>query len=130
MINRIVKEGKYKGFNYMVKHYDWSENKKKGNVDDSYPLDFQRTTDWFCGYVEIPKYHEYYEVDYHDIFDKDGELIDVHGGLSFIGRFEPNGAWYIGFDCHHLYDNSMIEDEYYAERQCKYLIEQLEVEND
>lgn len=75
--------------------------------------------------MEIPKGHEYYEVDYHDIFNKNGEFIDVHGGLTFGGRFEENGAYYIGFDCHHLYDNSMIEDEYYAERQCKYLIEQL-----
>lgn len=124
MINKIVKEGKYKGFNYMVKHYDWTDNTKKGNADDSYSLDFQRTTDWFCGYVEIPQDHEFYELDYIDIY-RDYEEIDVHGGLSFVGRFEPNGAWYIGFDCHHLYDNSMIEDEYYAERQCKYLIEQL-----
>lgn len=128
MINKIVKQGQYKGFNYMVKHYDWSENTKKGNADDSYSLDFPRTTDWFCGYVEIPKGHKYYEVDYHDVFDKSGEFINVHAGLTFSGRFEENGAYYIGFDCNHALDNSIEQDEDYTERECKYLIDQLEVE--
>ena len=130
MINKIVKKGKYKGFNYMVKHHDWTDNTKKGNVDNSYSLDYKRTTDWFCGYVEIPKDHEFYELDFIDIY-RDYEEIDVHGKINFSGRFKGNVAWYIGFDCHHFYDNSMIQDEYYTERQCKYLIDQLkELENE
>ena len=126
MINKIVKQGQYKGFNYMVKHLDWSENTKKGNIDNSYSLDYKRTTDWFCGYVEIPRGHEFYKVDYSDIYD-----IEVHGGLTFSGRFRENGTYYIGFDCKHALDNSIEQDAEYVEKECRYLIDQLkEMEND
>lgn len=47
MINKIVKQGQYKGFNYMVKHHDWTDNTKHGNIDYSIPLSHIRTTDWY-----------------------------------------------------------------------------------
>ena len=123
-MNEIVKQGNFLGYNYLIKHYDWTDNTKHGNIDYSIPLSHIRTTDWYCGYVEIPQDHEFYELDYIDIY-RDYEEIDVHGGLNFSNRFEENGAYYIGFDCHHALDNSIEQDEDYTERECKYLIDQL-----
>lgn len=122
-MNEIVKEGKFLGYNYLIKHYDWTDNTRKGNIDYSIPLDHIRTTDWFCGYVEMPKGHELYEQDEMKIYHN--EDLSVHGGLTFGGRFEENGAYYIGFDCHHALDNSIEQDVDYVEEQCKDLIEQL-----
>ena len=122
-MNEIVKQGNFLGYNYLIKHYDWTDNTKHGNIDYSILLSHIRTTDWYCGYVEIPKGHELYERDEMEIYHN--EDLSVHGGLTFGGELDGVDGYYIGFDCHHLYDNSIEQDEYYTERQCKYLIDQL-----
>ena len=120
MINKIIKENNYRGFDYFVKHLDWTDNTKKGNIDNSYSLDYKRTTDWYCGYVRIPEGHEFYGKRYQDL-----PYFDVHGGLTFSGELNGIDGYLIGFDCHHLWDTSIINDENYTERHCIKLIDQL-----
>ena len=70
-----------------------------------------------CGYVGVPKTHEYFEIDYSNI-----ESVDIHGGLTFSEKCHPSkkgeafgichteeGAankevWWLGFDCAHAWD--------------------------
>ena len=69
-----------------------------------------------CGYVGVPKSHEFFGKDY------DAPDVDVHGGLTFANSCSPHkegdhkgichveeGAanktvWWLGFDCAHAYD--------------------------
>jgi len=57
----IMKVGIFKGSSYVITHTD----------DGLY--------NWYCGYVEVPKNHIYFEQYYDDISD-----IDCHGGLTFV----------------------------------------------
>lgn len=55
----------------------------------------------YCGYVSLKE-------DENTIFDNAEELIDCHGGVTFVSREDgkyvlPNGNW-IGFDCAHSGD--------------------------
>ena len=55
------------------------------------------------GYVGVPKEHQHYGKDYHEL-----EEIEVHGGLTYSGNngsypIESDLYWF-GFDCVHLYD--------------------------
>ena len=63
-----------------------------------------------CGYVEIPEDHPMFGKHYDDVRDKDGDYIDVHGGLTYDGAGDypakSTGHWY-GFDCAHLGDASL-----------------------
>lgn len=56
----------------------------------------------WCGYVAIPQGHPWHGVDYDDID------ADVHGGLTYASNHkplhEPDGNWWIGFDCGHAPD--------------------------
>ena len=62
-------------------------------------------------YVEIPKGHPLYEVDYNDIYDD----IDVHGGLTYssnhlhISNDEELTGWFIGWDYAHCDDYAGYE---------------------
>lgn len=63
-----------------------------------------------CGYIEIPKDHKYYGVEYDDI------NVDVHGGWTYSEYTYNNypiesdiNAWWIGFDCAHWNDAKDIE---------------------
>ena len=55
-----------------------------------------------CGYVGVPHSHPLYRWSY-DFLPVN---IDVHGGLTFAGKFSPDdvespGLWWFGFDCAH-----------------------------
>jgi len=50
---------------------------------------------YLCGYVKLPKYHPYYDLEYYDM------RIICHGGLTFG---EKNEQYWIGFDCSHSHD--------------------------
>lgn len=53
-----------------------------------------------CGYVNVPKGHKCYKVDYPNID------ILVHGGLTYSSSelVGHKKGWWIGFDCNHFYD--------------------------
>lgn len=53
-----------------------------------------RVNDHYCGYVEVPRGHEFDRVDYDDL-----GYIDVHGGITF-GQ-ESDGVWTFGWDAAH-----------------------------
>ena len=75
-----------------------------------------------CGYVGLPRGHKFYGKDYEAARARDGEYLDVHGGLTFAdscseevradgggichipapGR--PADVWWLGFDCAHSGD--------------------------
>lgn len=57
----------------------------------------------WCGYIAVPEGHPW--------FGKDDEGMDfpaVHGGITYTSdhkpHCEPDGLWWIGFDCAHLDD--------------------------
>ena len=84
----IVKQGKYKGLNYLIYNYK------------THP----------CCYVEIPEYHKLYVCE--DFDDPELELIDCHGGITFA-RFEDFGVgrkFYIGWDFAHF--NDYLNDDW------------------
>ncbi len=88
----------------------------------------------YCGYVEVPEGHPFYEVDYdervvlmkdigryvkaeyenfyilkRDILLSPANLIDVYGGLTFSGHGKggypvKSSGWWFGFDCNHSTD--------------------------
>lgn len=80
---------------------------------------------YWCGYVGVDESHPFYGKDYSndDVRQADGELVDVHGGLTFSDKChpgetegqgichvaspgEPDHVWWFGFDCAHLGDCS------------------------
>jgi hypothetical protein len=50
-----------------------------------------------CGYVDIPKGHQYFGIEPDEIH------VDVHGGITFT-NFIANDIYRIGFDCAHIGD--------------------------
>lgn len=61
-----------------------------------------------CGYVGVAEGHQAYGMKYHDVyglFPERGEPghLAVHGGLTFSDG-DPDGVWWLGFDCSHAYD--------------------------
>ena len=78
----ILYTDNYKGYNYFIISYG------------THP----------CAYVEIPKNHPYYGVNYMDIDDE----IEVHGGLTYSssGILLLHDTWVIGWDYAHCCDYS------------------------
>lgn len=82
-----------------------------------------------CGYVKIPKEHKLYKEEYSNI-DED---FDVHGGITFSNYIGDD--WYIGFDCAHSCDLSVLaykneswaiyKDMKFVENELKKLVEQI-----
>ena len=79
----VLQSGNKNGFNYWVVSYG------------THP----------CCYVEIPKGHKYYNVDYDNID------ISCHGGLTYGKSYlaavtgdEPTDRWFIGWDYAHYGD--------------------------
>ena len=90
-----------------------------------------------CGYVQIPKGHEYY-----GNRDYDSIPVDCHGGLTFSAE-KDDGSWYIGFDCAHAGDlcplmeakwststnYAYVDEDYrdmeYVIKECKKIVDQL-----
>lgn len=107
----VLYKGKYKGFNYFIISYG------------THP----------CAYVEIPKNHPYYEVEYYEITDD----IDVHGGFTYSesGLLLLDNTWILGWDYAHLGDycagvsyGSYNDKKWTTEeidKDCKHVIDQL-----
>jgi hypothetical protein len=72
---------------------------------------------WGNGYVDLPKTHPMYGVQYDDI------NVDVHGGLTYSE--EVNGMWRVGFDTAHAGDNYNNWNKQKVYKETKYLAEQL-----
>lgn len=114
MFYEIIRKEDYKGFTFIVRRTGFY-------VPIDYKSLFLRDDYWFCGYVNIPENHPYYNKDYSQI----DSGIDVHGGLTFSGRFYMFDGYWIGFDCNHYNDNHFIQNEDYTTKECKKLINQL-----
>ena len=98
-----------------------------------------------CGYVGVPVGHPCYGMDYNDVYMKFGDIIDVHGGLTYtadgnnpksypMGTEQPH--WWLGFDCAHYRDardpSIMSEKykEYFGERPDLYFMSEDETIKD
>lgn len=57
----------------------------------------------WCGYVALPKDHEYSLMEYHDV------PVDCHGGLTY-GEPRDDGRYWLGFDCGHAEDYQPAAD--------------------
>lgn len=79
----ILDEGIVDGFHYIILNLGWHPT----------------------AYVEIPKGHSFYKVEYSDI----EEDIEVHGGLTYSGDMGKDGEWYLGWDYGHFIDYSGLE---------------------
>lgn len=77
----------------------------------------------WCGYVGVVEGHPWHRQDCNDVKTADGDYVDAHGGLTFSGACaetadpskhichvpdegEPDGVWWLGFDCAHAWDIS------------------------
>lgn len=62
-----------------------------------------------CGYVAIPESHPFFQKQYQKL----DRFIDIHGGLTFSGRFEadPQDRFWIGFDMAHAEDIEFRDGE-------------------
>ena len=101
-MDRIANVGLYKGYKFYIRYQSLS------------------VIDFYSGYVEIPKGHTLYQVDYYDLQD-----IDVHGGLTFSGYLDFSDEYLIGFDCGHGGDDISVQDEGYVAKSCMKMIEQI-----
>ena len=107
---------------------DWPRGKWDNEPDKAHWIDDKTGLDCLivrngsgalCGYVGIPKDHEFFEKCYVDVDDD----IDVHGGLTFADKCHPTKnegegichpkkgsandiVWWLGFDCAHWNDIS------------------------
>lgn len=54
-----------------------------------------------CGYVQVPKGHLAYGVDYDKID------VNVHGGLTYSEYSKDKKGYWLGFDCAHLGDKTL-----------------------
>ena len=108
----VAKKG-YRGYKCIIRRL-WHVNPK-----DAYPMNVA----WYCGYVEIPEDDRLYGInELSDILEE----FNVHGGISFTGRLDEVGdAFLLGFDCNHARDDIHEQDIFYAERECKNLIDQI-----
>lgn len=117
----ILSEGEHLGFAWLVVH---------------------NGIGYRCGYIRLPKGHPWHGKDY------DGVSAEVHGGLTFsepdtpCEKGGPDDAWWIGFDCCHLWDKmdeslpnrhpvgyriggeGTIKTTAYVEAECRSLCEQ------
>ena len=81
----IEHKGTYKGYTFVVLFQ---------------PLGFR------TGYVLVPQFHKYFEVDYCNI------NIKCHGGLTYGSHYfleEEYPGWWIGYDCAHGDDKNDVE---------------------
>lgn len=97
----VITVGIFKGSSYVITHID----------DGRYNC--------YCGYVEVPKNHIYFE-QYHDDIDD----IVCHGGLTYSGYRFRDGAYYIGFDTAH-FNSEHANNLTFVENECLNIIEQL-----
>ena len=73
---------------------------------------------WFCGYVGIDNTHPCYELHDHEIYERYGDQISPHGGITYYNFSEDRDKdlksdykyYWIGFDCNHLGDENIGYD--------------------
>lgn len=124
MKHELIKDGEYRGYRYLIKKVSFGDEEIEragGYADWLY-------NPWLCGYIGIPKGHNFYEVDYNDLHEE--YEFSVHGGLTYSGWLNrvidtDEDIWVIGFDCHHYNDNIVTCNKDYAESECKSLIDQI-----
>ena len=107
-----------KEFETAIGNYKGKIIKNNIGLPDDYVTEMQ--TEWLCGYVGIDKSHP--------LFGKNADDcdFDVHGGVTFDGFFEDDpDTFYIGFDCHHLYDTIELWDEQYVAQEIEKLAKQI-----
>lgn len=73
-----------------------------------------------CGYVRVLEKHPLFNVFLRDFYkltnSDDIYLVDVHGGITFSGKFKDDDeGWWIGFDCAHLGDRKHPDYEKWEE---------------
>ena len=117
----VIKEGN---------RYVWKNSKT------SYSCYLKRNpiTGSWCGYVQLPKNHPFYNLNCLELKEKTGVTIQVHGGLVYSDR----GVF--GFDCSHngdlcpllinnsfseLNQNESYKTKEYTIKETNYLSEQL-----
>ena len=126
---------------------DWTDEPDHERWTDEasgYECVIQRHTSLkhLCGYVGLPASHPWHGKGYDDVRMMDNEWVEVHGGLTYADRHEPqgqpDGLWWLGFDCAHSGDLSpgvhermgrMVDWETYknwgfVKRECVSLAEQ------
>ena len=83
--SQCLEHGTFKGYNYYIMSYS------------SHP----------CAYIEIPKSHKFFKMDYDDIYWN--YEIECHGGLTYSEDHLWNlkDSWFIGWDYAHYGDFSM-----------------------
>lgn len=94
--------------NDLKKYYDYlieTEPKNFKFIHEGYECEITRHEGHIhlCGYVYIPKGHEYFEIK-----DYDYVPINCHGGLTYLKSFDDKNK--IGFDCAHGGDYSYPSD--------------------
>lgn len=109
MFSEIVKDEIYKGYRVLVK-------KMELELPLVMPSDY-----WYCGYVEIPKDSKFYGMQCDDA-DK---IFIVHGGVTFVGKLFETGNFVLGFDCYHLTDSPIVQNEEFTLKECYNLVEQI-----
>ncbi len=84
---------------------------------------------WRCGYIGINAKHPFYKKSYDEIEER--WRISAHGGLTFsdfgAGKVLPKDYWFIGFDCHHSYDDIKHWTFERVKKEVKELAEQLTI---
>jgi len=90
-----------------------------------------------CGYVGLPEEHQLHNKGY----DEEGfPDLDIHGGITFADSFGEGNLWFLGFDCAHMGDQTMLggllpkkmrthetyKDMEYVTKQLKQLVDQLQ----
>lgn len=107
MIDIYTVEEQYRGYDMMIR--------LNGSFVPPNPMR------WFCGYVRLPVDHKLYGKKYDEI---DG-IVNVHGGVTFVGALEDANGFYVGFDCAHAGDSPKVQNEAYTISECKRLVDQL-----
>lgn len=109
----IVLSQEYRGYTYIIRRLRYVY------PEEAYPTN----TQWYCGYAVIPPDDRLYGI------NESNEILEefnVHGGISFVGQLEEvRDAFLLGFDCNHARDDIHEQDIFYAERECKNLIDQI-----
>ena len=112
MSSNVVYKGTYRGFKYWIKKIN------TGSLANLFPGRCSLATEWFCGYVALPKGHPMHGQDYDNL------SVDCHGGLTY-SNLEGND-WVIGFDCNHTYDNEKVFTEGWLRGECESIIDQVD----
>ena len=113
-----LQDSEYKGFQYSIIQYGF----EKPNISREFLEGDIGMSDWWCGYVIIPKGHRFYDKGYDDV------EIDCHGGLTFSGELhieksKNHKKYAIGFDFNHCDDHGGSKEQ--VIQQCENLIDQL-----